>query len=474
MFRLLSTQGAKMTKEQSSKLVECQRRAILECVRLGASHSFGLALPALISEVRDFRKDPVDEVLVRLALDEIEEALALCENLKEGPFVADVNLKVEALVRLSARFDHQGRFEQAVLALTRAIKLDERRGESLQPHLNALLAKSRAVHSHQQMQRQQQLLLDQNGRGHNMMPHVRMHHHQQHGAQAIGSASAPISGAGSLAHSSLSGLPGPGSLQVGVGVMPDGAQSHPSSPPALSHEFDWSSSQGVTGGMMGGGQQGGVNGQSGMAFAFGGGPGMGAGGMRMGGRRGGGLPGAADGYGSEMGGSGLPGRGLSDGGGYAGLHASKSFEEHFGDQTSFIMPGNRMPGEHNSRLPGGLAPNYGEQTSFIMPGNSARGPRQFAPGDDMGHTLNNKSFGDAFGSGGVGGFQQMGRGNLNPSSHHRSDSIDNMGLDEILAMPWLGEDAGAGGVGGLGGVTLATAPDDDALPEWSGTDGWSQ
>jgi hypothetical protein len=389
-----------------------------------------------------------------------------------GPFVADVNLKVEALVRLSARLDHQGRFEQAVLALTRAMKLDERRGESLQPQLNALLAKSRAAHSHQQMQRQQQLLLDQNGRGHNMMPHVRMHHHQQHGAPAIG-ASAPIPGAGSLAHSSLSGLPGPGSmpsLQVGVGVMPDGG-SHPSSPPALSHEFDWSSSQGVTGGMIGGGQQGGVNGQSGMAFAFGGGPGMGAGGMRMGGLRGGGLPGA-DGYGAEMVGSGLPSGGLSDGGGYSGLHASNSFKEPLGDQTCFIMPGNRMPGEHNSRLPGGLAPNYGEQTSFIMPGTSGRAPGQFAPGEDMGHTLN-KSFGDAFGSGGVGGFQQMGRGNLNPSSHHRSDSIDNMGLDEILAMPWLGEDADAGGVGGLGGVTLATGPE-DALPEWSGTDGWSQ
>ena len=62
-----------MTKEQSGNLVEQQRRAILECVRLGASHSFGLALPALISEVRDFRKDPVDDVLVRLALDEVEE-----------------------------------------------------------------------------------------------------------------------------------------------------------------------------------------------------------------------------------------------------------------------------------------------------------------------------------------------------------------------------------------------------------------
>ena len=35
----------------------------------------------------------------------------------------------------------------------------------------------------------------------------------------------------------------------------------------------------------------------------------------------------------------------------------------------------------------------------------------------------------------------------------RSDSIDNMGLDEILAMPWLdGDAAGVGVVGGLGGM----------------------
>jgi hypothetical protein len=37
------------------------------------SRSFGLALPALISETRDFRKDRVDEVLVRLALGEVCE-----------------------------------------------------------------------------------------------------------------------------------------------------------------------------------------------------------------------------------------------------------------------------------------------------------------------------------------------------------------------------------------------------------------
>ena len=33
-------------------------------------------------QVRDFRKDPVDEVLVRLALGEVDEALTVCDRLK--------------------------------------------------------------------------------------------------------------------------------------------------------------------------------------------------------------------------------------------------------------------------------------------------------------------------------------------------------------------------------------------------------
>ena len=77
-------------------------------------------LPALISEVRDFRKDVIDEVLVRLALGEVDEALAVCDSVKEGPFIAGVNLRVEALVRLSGRLEEEGRLDQAVNALTRA------------------------------------------------------------------------------------------------------------------------------------------------------------------------------------------------------------------------------------------------------------------------------------------------------------------------------------------------------------------
>lgn len=267
-----------------------------------------------------------------------------------------------------------------------------------------------------------------------------------------------------------------GNIPVGV----DGAHSHPSSPPALSHEFDWSSAQGVPGGMIGGGQHG-ANSQGGMQFNFGGGSGMGGGGLGIAGLHGTGLPGVGDGYGAEVGGGRLPGASLPGGGGYSGLHASNSFEEQFGDQTSFIMPGNRMSGEHNSRLPGGLSPNY-----FLgNMGAGGTGPRQFTQSEDMGHTLNSKSFGNAFGSGylgrggasGQGGIagEQIG-GNAHASSHHRSDSIDNLGLDEILAMPWLGEDAdGGGGVSGLGGVALATdLATDQALPEWSGTEGWSQ
>jgi hypothetical protein len=78
----------------------------------------------------------------------------------------------------------------------------------------------------------------------------------------------------------------------------------------------------------------------------------------------------------------------------------------------------------------------------------------------------------------------------------RSDSMDNC-LDEILAMPWLGEDtdagggvAGLGGIGmlgvslggngsqgsggGLGGLVNLQSADDASVAEWSGTGGWSQ
>ena len=71
-----------------------------------------------------------------------------------------------------------------------------------------------------------------------------------------------------------------------------------------------------------------------------------------------------------------------------------------------------------------------------------------------------------------------------------SDSIDNMGLDEILAMPWLGQDAdttprmgGFGGVFGEGGrvegglswsgVGLVEGfSDSEAVSKWAGNGGW--
>jgi transcription initiation factor TFIID subunit TAF12 len=159
-------------------------------------------LPALISEVRDFRKDVIDEVLVRLALGEVDEALGVCDSVKEGPFIAGVNLRVEALVRISGRLEEEGRLDQAVNALTRALALEscqterqqqqqQQQGEfasyidtylrqpstslpgsapigihmsadGLQHKLNSLLAKTRAAHAHiAQQQQQQQLLLRQ-------------------------------------------------------------------------------------------------------------------------------------------------------------------------------------------------------------------------------------------------------------------------------------------------------------------------
>jgi hypothetical protein len=71
-----------------------------------------------------------------------------------------------------------------------------------------------------------------------------------------------------------------------------------------------------------------------------------------------------------------------------------------------------------------------------------------------------------------------------------SDSIDNMGLDEILAMPWLGQDADTtprmGGFGGLfgegarveGGLSWSGAglveglSDAEAVSKWAGNGGW--
>lgn len=46
--------------------------------------------------------------------------------------MSTINLRVEALVRLSARLEAQGSLEKAVVALTRAITIDSGQSESLQ------------------------------------------------------------------------------------------------------------------------------------------------------------------------------------------------------------------------------------------------------------------------------------------------------------------------------------------------------
>ncbi len=66
--KVLVCQGSKMNKVEYTKLVEQQRVAALHSIRQASSHSLSLSLPATIAETRDFRKDPHDEVLVRLAL----------------------------------------------------------------------------------------------------------------------------------------------------------------------------------------------------------------------------------------------------------------------------------------------------------------------------------------------------------------------------------------------------------------------
>ena len=46
--------------------------------------------------------------------------------------MSTINLRVEALVRLSTRLEAQGSLEKAVVALTRAITIDSGQSESLQ------------------------------------------------------------------------------------------------------------------------------------------------------------------------------------------------------------------------------------------------------------------------------------------------------------------------------------------------------
>ena len=139
--RVLVSHGSKMAKAEYNKLVDHQRFSILQCVKKGASHSFGLSLPAAISETRDFRKDVVDEVLVRLALGELDEALAACDKVSADPVVAGVNLRAEVLVSLAASSEAAGKAQQAAGLLAKAIRADSSRRKELEVVVARLQAK---------------------------------------------------------------------------------------------------------------------------------------------------------------------------------------------------------------------------------------------------------------------------------------------------------------------------------------------
>jgi hypothetical protein len=53
----------------------------------------------------------------------VEEALALCEGVEQGLFVAGVNLKAEALVRVAGLLEEQGRWEHGVAGLVICVSI---------------------------------------------------------------------------------------------------------------------------------------------------------------------------------------------------------------------------------------------------------------------------------------------------------------------------------------------------------------
>ncbi len=147
--KVLVSQGSKMTKAEYTKLVEQQRVAALHSIRQDSSRSLSLSLPATIAETRDFKKDAHDEVLVRLALGELDEALAACDRAHGDVVVGTVNLKAEALVMLAHKLDNQGKVQQALQALSRAGKADPKRKKDLEPSLTALQSKAQSLYRQQ-------------------------------------------------------------------------------------------------------------------------------------------------------------------------------------------------------------------------------------------------------------------------------------------------------------------------------------
>ena len=81
-------------------------------------------------------------MLVRLALGELDEALASCDKASQQDLmVGGTNLRAEVLVFLSLRLEDEGKIQQALQALSKAGKADPRRKKDLEPRLVKLQAK---------------------------------------------------------------------------------------------------------------------------------------------------------------------------------------------------------------------------------------------------------------------------------------------------------------------------------------------
>jgi hypothetical protein len=90
-------------------------------------------------------------VLVRLALGELDEALAACGRAPGDLVVGGTNLRAETFVFLSLRLEDEGKIQQALQALSKAGKADPRRKKDLEPRLGRLQAKAQAHLKQQQV-----------------------------------------------------------------------------------------------------------------------------------------------------------------------------------------------------------------------------------------------------------------------------------------------------------------------------------
>lgn len=88
---------------------------------------------------------------MRLALGELDEALAACGRAPGDLMVGGTNLRAETFVFLSLRLEDEGKIQQALQALSKAGKADPRRKKDLEPRLGRLQAKAQAHFKQQQV-----------------------------------------------------------------------------------------------------------------------------------------------------------------------------------------------------------------------------------------------------------------------------------------------------------------------------------